>query len=51
MEYDKVPAVVTAAVLGGLPVVGPSRDEWAAAIGGALALLVREILWWVRNRR
>lgn len=50
--YDKVPAAVSAVVLGALPVVpGPSKAEWAATLGGLLALGVRELVWWLRNRR
>lgn len=51
-QYDVVPAalslpVATAADLA----TGPSQSEWKGLIIAALTLLVREALWWFRNRK
>lgn len=51
MSYDSVPVVAAAAVLTAAPALpGPTRDEWAGAAFGVLALVVRELVWWIRNR-
>jgi len=41
--------VVAAATLPVLP--GPTKDEWAGAVVAVVALLVRELFWFLRNRR
>lgn len=49
--YDKVPAATTAVVLTVAPQLpGPTRDEWVGMASGLFALVVRELLWWLRNR-
>lgn len=30
---------------------GPSQSEWSGLVMAALALVVRELLWWLRNRK
>lgn len=50
--YDKVPGMVTAAVVAAAPVLpGPTRDEWVGTASALAALLLREFLWWLRNRK
>lgn len=50
--YDKVPALIAALGVTAAPILpGPTRDEWAGTIGGLLALVVRELIYWFRNRR
>lgn len=52
MAYDGVPATIASAVLAVTPALpGPTRNEWAVALGGLVALVVRELAWWLRNRR
>lgn len=51
-EYDKVPVAVGALVATVVPVVpGPSKSEWSIALVGLVSLAVRELVWWIRNRR
>lgn len=52
MQQDVIPAslgALVAAVVPALP--GPTRDEWGGAIVAVVALLVRELAWFLRNRR
>lgn len=58
MSYDFRPAVVAAfstvaaePLVRDLPLPGPTRDEWAGVVFGVLALAVRELVWWLKNRR
>lgn len=52
MEYDKVPVVLGSLVAGVVPVIpGPTEGEWTATLFGLVALAVRELVWWLRNRR
>lgn len=49
--YDKVPAAVAALAVSAAPVVpGPTKDEWVATAAGLFTLLLRELVWWIRNR-
>lgn len=49
---DKVPALVATGALAVAPVLpGPTKDEWAAAAFGFAALLIRELVFWFRNRK
>lgn len=58
-SYDVIPAVTGAAIgsvaapvlaqVGALP--GPQQEEWAGAIIGVVMLAIRELVWWLRNRK
>lgn len=49
--YDKVPGLMAAAVTTAAPYLpGPTRDEWVGTGMALAALLVRELIWWLRNR-
>lgn len=49
--YDKVPAALTATALSVAPVLpGPSKNEWGLAVAGLFTLVIRELVWWLRNR-
>lgn len=51
-NHDPLPGVVGTAVATVLPnLPGPTKDEWAGALVAVVALVVRELVWWVRNRR
>lgn len=50
--YDKVPVLMGSLVAAVAPVIpGPSQGEWQSVAMAAIALLVRELVWWFRNRR
>lgn len=50
--HDKVPFVVGALTAGVLPSVpGPTHNEWGIALVGLGSLLIRELVWWLRNRK
>lgn len=50
--HDKIPFVVGTMAAGVAPVLpGPTRSEWAAAGVALVSLAIREIVWWLRNRR
>lgn len=49
---DRIPAVtglVSAAVATGIP--GPTHEEWTGVAMAFVALVIREAVWWLRNRR
>lgn len=49
---DKVPATVASIVAVAAPTVpGPTKDEWAGMVMALGALVIREVIWWIRNRR
>lgn len=62
--YDKVPALVAGAVMTAANVVapvipvevltnlpGPSRSEYVGVVSTIVTLLIRELVWWFRNRK
>lgn len=50
--YDKTPAALAALAVSAVPALpGPSKNEWSIAVVGLVSLLVREAVWWLRNRR
>lgn len=52
--YDKVPALsglATAVIAPEFIPTGPSKSDWSAAIAGVLVLVVREVVWFIRNRK
>lgn len=52
MNHDPVPGLVALAGVTMLPSLpGPTKDEWAGALVGVVALVVREFVWWIRNRK
>lgn len=59
-DYDILPAALALPVSAvgdvlinqGAPALpGPTQSEWSGLIMAALALAVRELLWWFRNRK
>lgn len=49
---DHVPGMVTGALVAVSPALpGPTRDEWVGAAFGLVALAIRELVYWIRNRR
>lgn len=52
MKLDLVPSSIGALVASAVPAVpGPTKNEWGIAIVGLASLLVRELVWWIRNRK
>lgn len=50
--YDKVPGMLTAVVTTAAPMLpGPTRDEWVGTGMALAALLLRELIYWIRNRK
>lgn len=53
--YDAVPAALTLPLVAVADVAanspGPTESEWSGLLMAALALAVREVLWWLRNRK
>lgn len=49
---NKIPFLLGAAVTSAAPMLpGPTKSEWGAAAVGILGLLVRELLYFLANRR
>lgn len=52
MQHDKIPAVVAGAVMSVVPSLpGPTRDEYVGLGMTIVGLLIREFVYWLRNRR
>lgn len=49
--YDGVPVVSGLVTTGVLAQVGPTKEEWSGVVMAVLALVVRELVWWLRNRK
>lgn len=51
MRWSALPAFSGVLAAGGLDVVGPSKEEWMGPVMAVLALVVREVIWWLMNRK
>lgn len=49
--HDKVPFLVASSVMSVTPVLpGPTRDEYVGLGMTLVGLLIRELVYWLRNR-
>ena len=50
--HDKVPFLVASVMSSAAPVLpGPTQDEWTGTVMALVALVIREVVYWWRNRK